>query len=135
MKFGAPCVVVSLGTATTLDVVNSKRKYLGGLIAPGMRVNAKALAIAASKLPEVALSKPDYLIAQTTETAIRSGIVNGQIAMIEGLVQRAIAELGETPTVVATGGFAEMIAPEIKIIDVFDPDLTLDGLRFAAAKV
>jgi len=134
-KYGVPCIVVSLGTATTIDVVNSKREYLGGLIAAGMTVIAQALALAASKLPEIELKRSEYVIAQTTETAIRSGIVNGQIAMVEGLLERAVAELGEKPTVVATGGFTEMIASEIELINVVDVDLTLEGLRLAAGRL
>jgi type III pantothenate kinase len=120
---------VSLGTATTLDVVDSKRKYLGGLIAAGMKVSVRALAQMTSKLPEVELHLPERIISQTTQSAILSGIVNGQIAMVAGLLERAVVELGETPTIVATGGFAEMIANEIKMIDVIDADLTLEGLR------
>lgn len=128
-KYGVPCIVVSFGTATTIDVVNKDRQYLGGLIAPGMKVNAKALSLAASKLPEVDISKPENIIAQTTENAIRSGIVYGQIAMVQGLLERAIDELGTEPQIVATGGFAHMLASEIKLIDTIDADLTLEGLN------
>jgi type III pantothenate kinase len=127
-KYGTPCVVVSFGTATTIDVVNANREYLGGLIAPGMKVTTQALAIAASKLPEVELKKPAHVIAQTTETAIQSGIVHGQIEMIKGLLQRVADELGDTPKVVATGGFARMLANEIDAISIVDEDLTLSGL-------
>ena len=128
-KYGVPCIVVSFGTATTIDVVNKDREYLGGLIAPGMKVNAKALSLAASKLPEIDITKPNKVIAQTTENAIRSGIVYGQIAMVQGLLERAIDELGTEPQIVATGGFAHMLASEIRLIDVIDADLTLEGLN------
>lgn len=128
-KYGVPCIVVSFGTATTIDVVNKDREYLGGLIAPGMKVNAKALSLAASKLPEIDITKPNKVIAQTTENAIRSGIVYGQIAMVQGLLRRAIDELGTEPQIVATGGFAHMLASEIKLIDTIDADLTLEGLN------
>jgi len=127
-KYGVPCIVVSFGTATTIDVVNSKREYLGGLIAPGMKVNAQALAIAAAKLPEVSLEKPAHVIAQTTETAIQSGIVSGHIEMIKGLLRRVSKELGDKPLIVATGGWAEMMAAEIDQIDTVDLDLLLNGL-------
>ena len=127
-KYGTPCVVVSFGTATTIDVVNEDREYLGGLIAPGMKVNAQALAIAASKLPEVELIKPAHVIAQTTETAIQSGIVYGQIEMIRGLLRRVTDELGERPKVAATGGFARLVADEIEEISIVEDDLTLTGL-------
>jgi type III pantothenate kinase len=127
-KYGVPTVVVSFGTATTIDVVNKDCEYLGGLIAAGMKVNAQALSLAASKLPEVELKKPGTVIAQTTETAIRSGIVNGHIEMVKGLLDRAIEELGDKPTVIATGGFASMLSPEIGQINAVEDNLTLIGL-------
>lgn len=127
-RYGTPCIVMSFGTATTIDVVNADREYLGGLIAPGMKVNAQALAVATSKLPEVELEKPDHVIAQTTETAIQSGIVYGHIEMIRGLLRRVVDELGDTPKIVATGGWAEMMAAEIDQIDTVDLDLLLNGL-------
>jgi type III pantothenate kinase len=133
-KYGAPCVVVSFGTATTIDVVNAKREYLGGLIAPGMKVNAQALAIAASKLPEVELNKPAHVIAQTTENAIKSGIVYGQIEMIKGLLRKVASEIGDKPKVVATGGWAEMMAAEIDQIDIVGQDLLLLGLSLIVTR-
>ena len=127
-KYGTPCVVASFGTATTIDVVDRKHEYLGGLIAPGMKVNAQALAIAASRLPEVELKKPASVIAQTTESAIQSGIVYGQIEMVKGLLRRVADELSDKPAIVATGGFASMLAIEIEDISIVDNDLTLTGL-------
>jgi len=127
-KYGGPCVVVSFGTATTFDVVDRECRYLGGCIAPGMAVNAKALAQATSKLPEVEICKPENVIAQTTEGAILSGIVLGHVAMAEGLLQRIIKELDDKPCVIATGGFARFIAPDLGLIDHVDEDLTLEGL-------
>ena len=127
-KYGVPCVVVSFGTATTIDVVNAERVYLGGLIAPGMKVSAQALSLATSKLPLVEIRKPEAVTAQTTEAAIRSGIVYGQIVMIEGLLKLIIDELNDQPKVIATGGFAELLASEIGMIDKLDHDLTLDGI-------
>jgi len=128
-KYGKPCVVVSFGTATTIDVVNSEGEYLGGLLALGMKVSARALSLAASKLPEVEIQKPEHVIANTTETAIQSGIVYGQIAMVEGLISRVINELGDKPMVIATGGFADLVTREIRLIDTVDTDLTLEGLN------
>jgi type III pantothenate kinase len=134
-KYGVPVVVISFGTATTIDVINSNREHLGGVIAPGMNATVKALAQAASKLTQVKLTKPHRVIANTTETAIRSGVIYGHIAMSEGLLKRVITELGTQPTVVATGGFAELIAPETDMIDTVDNDLTLDGLRLLSWKL
>jgi type III pantothenate kinase len=128
-KYGQPCIVVSFGTATTIDVVNKDREYLGGLIAPGIKVSAKALSLATSKLPEVEIRKPERVIAQSTNTAIQSGVFYGQIAMTEGLLSRVIDELGEKPRVIATGGFSEIISREVKAIDVVDLDLTMQGLN------
>jgi len=127
-KYGLPCIVVSFGTATTIDVVSAKKEYLGGLIAPGIKVSAEALALAASKLPKVELVKPTSVIAQTTADAIRSGIVNGHIAMVEGLLKQIIEQLNGNLKIVATGGFAGLLASEIEQIEVVDEDLTLNGL-------
>jgi type III pantothenate kinase len=129
-KYGVPVIVVSFGTATTIDVVDNNREHLGGVIAPGPNVMAKALALAASKLPEVEIRKPEHVIGKTTESAIQSGVVLGHIAMIEGLLKRVVEELGDKPKIVAAGGYAEVIASEISLVDSVDPDLTLEGLRF-----
>jgi type III pantothenate kinase len=134
--YGSPCVVVSFGTATTIDAVNKDREFRGGLIAPGMKVSARALSLAASKLPDVvAIDKPANVIAQTTESAIRSGIVYGQIAMVEGLLRRVTAQMNEMPQVIATGGFAQLLASEIAAIDTVDADLTLKGLDLLNRKI
>jgi type III pantothenate kinase len=127
-KYGLPCIVVSFGTATTIDVVSAKKEYLGGLIAPGIKVSAEALALAASKLPAAELTKPSNVIAQTTVDAIRSGIVNGHIAMVEGLLKQIIEQLDGNPKIVATGGFAALLASEIEHIEIVDDYLTLNGL-------
>ena len=127
-KYGVPCVVVSFGTATTIDAVGAEREYLGGLIAPGVKVSAEALALAASKLPVVELTKPTNVIAQTTVDAIRSGVVNGHIAMVDGLLKQIIEQLDGNPKIVATGGFAALLASEIEQIEIVDDDLTLNGL-------
>ena len=128
-KYGVPVIVVSFGTATTIDVVNSRREYLGGVIAPGIKVSAKALSLETSKLPEVEIEVPKKVIATTTQTAIQSGIVLGHVAMIEGLLKRVIDELGERPKIIATGGFAQLLAGEIDALDTVDSDLTLEGLQ------
>jgi type III pantothenate kinase len=133
-KYGVPVIVISFGTATTIDVIDKKREHLGGVIAPGPAVMAKALALAASKLPAVDLRKPEHIIGKTTESAIQSGVVLGHIAMIEGLLKQAVDELGDKPKIVATGGNAEFIAPEIGQIDTIDENLTLEGLRLLCAR-
>lgn len=129
-KYGTPVVACSFGTATTIDIVSDENVYVGGIIAPGMATMAKALQLATSKLPEVALTAPDAIIGKTTVTSIQSGIVNGHVAMIEGLL-KSIGSSGKT---VATGGFARMIASQTSAIDIVDENLTLEGLRLLALR-
>ena len=118
-------VACSFGTATTIDVVSADKVYVGGIIAPGMATVAKALQLATAKLPNVSIEKPEGLIGRSTVESIRSGIVNGHIAMVEGL----LAKIEDRGKVIATGRFARLIAPEIQAIDVVDENLTLSGLR------
>jgi len=133
-KYGKPLIVCSFGTATTMDVVNAEGDYLGGVIAPGMLITAKALQLGTAKLPNVPIEKPENVIGNTTVTSIQSGIVLGHIALVEGLLERITADQGSKLTVIATGGFARLIAPEIKAIDIVDESLTLDGLRLLAER-
>jgi type III pantothenate kinase len=134
-KYGVPCIVCSLGTATTVDVVGSGNELLGGLIAPGMATMAKALYLNASRLPEVSLEKPPSIIANNTVDSIRSGIFYGQLSMIEGIIQRVSDQLDSKPTVVATGGFAAMISKETDTIDIVDENLLLDGLNLLSRRL
>jgi type III pantothenate kinase len=138
-KYGKPCIVCSFGTATTIDVVSKDEEFLGGIIAPGMQAMVKALHIATSKLPEVEIEKPENLLGNSTVDSIRSGVFYGYVAMVEGLIARisksyaftreAITAEAVTLTVAATGGLAEVIAPEIDAITIVNRDLTLEGLR------
>lgn len=126
-KYGVPCIVCSFGTATTIDVINDKRELIGGLIAPGVKLTAKALHLNTARLPEVEITKPAELIAETTEDCIRSGVFYSQIGLIETSIKRIKKDIGDAK-VIATGGFAEMIASDTDAIDVVDQDLTLTGL-------
>lgn len=128
-KYGVPCVVCSFGTATTIDVVDSDRTLLGGLISPGFAIMARSLAQNTSKLPEVEFQKPDGVISRTTVSAIRSGVFFSLVGLVEATVSRIVTEIGQTPTVVATGGLAAKIAEYTAVIDKIDESLTLDGLR------
>ena len=134
-KYGVPCVVVSFGTATTIDVINEKRELLGGLIAPGMVTMVKALHLNTAKLPEVEIKKPASVIGHTTETSIRSGIFYGQIGLIESVVSRIKDEIGGSPKVIATGGFASLVSESTDVIDVVDENLTLNGLRMLYSRL
>jgi type III pantothenate kinase len=125
-----PLVVVDFGTATTLDAISGKGEYLGGAICPGVTISADALFQRAARLPKIDVRKPATVIGRTTVGAMESGLFWGYVDMVEGLVRRMSAELGgKNVTCVATGGLAPIIAPETKLIEHVDPDLTLDGLR------
>ena len=122
-------IVVDFGTATTFDVVSANGEYLGGVICPGPQISADALFQRAAKLPPIDVRKPDRVIGRTTVGSMQSGLFWGYVDMIEGLVRRIKAELGGNVAVVATGGLAESVAPETKLVEHVDPELTLRGLR------
>lgn len=126
--YGVPCIVIAFGTATTFDVIDKNREHRGGLIAPGPTAAAKALEILASKLPEVEITEPSNVLNTTTVSAIQAGIFYSQIGLVGEAIRHIKAEIGEAK-VVATGGFAQLIAPTCKVVDVVDADLTLKGLR------
>ncbi|MBI4267527.1 MAG: type III pantothenate kinase [Chloroflexi bacterium] len=127
--YGGTLIVADLGTATTFDVVSKEGDYLGGAIAPGIAISAEALFTRTAALPRVELVRPKHAIGTNTITAMQSGIVFGYVGLIEGIVNRIHQELKEKATVVATGGYSELMAQETKIIDAVNPDLTLIGLR------
>ncbi len=124
-----PLIVVDLGTATVLDAVNEAGDYVGGAIAPGLSIASEALFERASRLYRVELEPPRAAIGRNTVESMRSGLVLGSVAMIEGMVARFKAELGGRATVVATGGWAEMIATQTGVFDHVDRNLTMNGLR------
>ncbi len=125
---GGPVVVVDFGTATTIDVVDSEGAYLGGAIAPGLETSAEALFSRAARLSKVDLEDPGTVIGKNTRHSVQAGLLLGEAAMVDGLVRRVWAELGEQTPVVATGGLAERMAPLCATVTDVDPDLTLKGL-------
>ena len=127
--YGAPCIVISFGTATTIDVVNRQREHRGGLIAPGPKATARALEIVASKLPHVEIHEPPNVINTNTADAIRSGIFYSQVGLVDTAIPHIKSEIGEDAKVIATGGFAPLIAGSCRHIDHIEPDLTLLGLK------
>ena len=127
--YGGPVIVTDLGTATSFDTVSKEGDYLGGAIAPGITSAAEALFTKAAMLPRVELVRPKRAIGTNTIAAMQSGIVFGYVALIEGLVARIQKELKEKAKVIATGGYASLIAKETKVFDEVNPDLTLIGLR------
>jgi type III pantothenate kinase len=126
---GEPLVVLDFGTATTFDAISAKGEYLGGVICPGIQISADALFQRAARLPRIDVRKPAQVIGRTTVTSMQSGLFFGYVGMVEGLVHRLREELGGKAFCVATGGLAEVIAPETDVVDAVDRDLTLQGLR------
>jgi type III pantothenate kinase len=128
-KHGGPACVIDLGTAVTYDAVSRAGEYLGGAIAPGVGISLDALVSHTAKLVRVEAVAPDSVIGRSTVSAIQSGLMWGFVAQIEGMVRRFRDELGPDMTVIATGGQADVVAGLTPVIDVVDPDLTLEGLR------
>jgi type III pantothenate kinase len=127
--FGGPVIVVDFGTATTFDVVTKKGEYVGGVICPGIGISADALFQRAARLPRVDVRNPGRVIGRSTVGSIQAGLYFGYAEMVQGVIGRIRAELGEGARVVATGGLAESLAPDIPAIEAVDPALTLTGLR------
>ncbi len=127
--YGGAVIVIDLGTATTFDVVSKEGDYLGGAIAPGIAIATEALFARTAVLPRVELTHPKRAIGRNTVAAMQSGIVFGYAGLIEGIVARIKQELGGKAKVVATGGYAELLARETPAIEEVNPDLTLIGLR------
>ncbi len=123
------CIVVDFGTAITYDPVSAEGEYLGGIISPGVEISVEALASRAAKLPKVDLEPPRALIGKSTIEAIRSGVIYGFAAMVDGIVARLLEEMGEETATIATCGLAHHIVPFTERIDEIDDLLTLEGLR------
>ncbi|MGI8917486.1 MAG: type III pantothenate kinase [Pyrinomonadaceae bacterium] len=130
-KYGAPCIIVDFGTATTFDVINSNGEYLGGVITPGIMISSDALFERAAKLPRVDIKRPQRVIGSSTTTAMQSGLYYGYTSLVDGVLKKIVEELGggTSPHVLATGGLAPLIATGSEYIQIVDDTLTLDGLR------
>ncbi|MBF6558866.1 MAG: type III pantothenate kinase [Candidatus Binataceae bacterium] len=128
-RYGSACIVVDFGTATTFDYVTARGEYVGGAIAPGLGISMDALVSHAAKLYRVELVRPRDAVGRTTVGAIQSGLIFGYTALVDGLVERIVRERGEKTRVIATGGMADLIAPESDTIEDVDEFLTLKGLR------
>jgi type III pantothenate kinase len=127
--YGAPALVIDLGTATTFDAVSGDGVYLGGAIAPGLLTSVEALSRGTARLPQVDMVRPARAIGTDTLSAMQSGIVLGHAAMVEGMVRRILAEMEGETNVIATGGLCELISHEVPAIRFVDKSLTLKGLR------
>jgi type III pantothenate kinase len=128
-RFGGPTIVVDMGTATTFDVISKKGEFMGGAIAPGLGISADALFSRAARLPRIDVKKPVKVIGTGTVDNIQIGLYYGYIGLVDGILERMIAELGPETKTVATGGLAKLIAGGSKYIGAVDEMLTLTGLR------
>ena len=127
--YGGPACVVDFGTGTTFDAISNQGDYLGGAIAPGIGIAAEALFSRAAKLPRVDLVRPPQAVGRNTVHSMQSGLLFGYVGLVEGMVARFRAELGDDMRVIGTGGLAETIARETDVIQQVDLWLTLKGLR------
>jgi type III pantothenate kinase len=135
-KYKCSLVVIDFGTATTFDSISTKGEYLGGAISPGIMIAAEALFMKASKLPRVEIfTPPAKIIGRDTAASIQSGIIYGYAGLVDGVVERMKLEMESAPTVVATGGLADLMKDVSKTIDAVEPLLTLDGLKIIAAEM
>ncbi|MGN0243758.1 MAG: type III pantothenate kinase [Lachnospiraceae bacterium] len=133
--YGGPVLVLDFGTATTYDLVTEDGSFVGGVIAPGIRLCADALWNGAAKLPQVEIRKPEKILAKETISGMQAGLVYGHIGQTEYIIQRIKEESDiENLKTVATGGLGKMIADATEMIDIYDPDLTLKGLNIIYKK-
>lgn len=135
-KYGGPTIVVDMGTAITFDVITEDKKYLGGSISPGIRIAQDGLFGSTAKLPKIELMEPESAIGKNTSESINAGIIFGYIGMIDKIISILEEEMADKYgvdesdiTVVATGGFSELISASSKFIEIIEPDLMLEGLR------
>jgi type III pantothenate kinase len=128
-KYGAPCIIVDFGTATTFNAINESGEYLGGVITPGIMISADALFERTAKLPRVDIKRPKKVIGSSTVTAMQSGLYHGYVGLVDGVLRKMIDEAGTKPRVIATGGLASLIATGSALIELVDDTLTLEGLR------
>jgi len=140
-KYGAPCIVVDFGTATTFNAINAQGEYVGGVITPGIMISSDALFERTAKLPRVDIRRPQKVIGSSTIAAMQSGLYHGFVGLVDGVLRKMIEEVSDAsagptspngpraPRVIATGGLASLIATGSEFIELVDNTLTLEGLR------
>ena len=134
-KYGKPAIVVDFGTATTFDAITGAGEYAGGVIAPGIVISAQALYEHAAKLPRIEIQKPANVIGTSTVGSMQSGLFYGYVALVDGIITRMKENLGQNTQVIGTGGQAQFISQETKLIERVDANLTLDGLQLMASRL
>lgn len=133
-EYKAPLIIIDIGTATTISVVDKKQNYIGGMILPGIRVSSDSLTSRTSQLPRISVEAPKKLIGTNTIDCMKSGLIYGNASCIDGMIRRIEAELGEKATVIATGGLAGCIIPHCLEDIVIDDALLLKGLKLIYQK-
>ena len=133
-EYGAPLIIVDFGTATTYCYINGDESYVGGLITPGINISLDALYRNAAKLPKIELKRTENMFGQSTIEAMQSGVYYGYVGQVEEIVNRMKKDVEENPTVIATGGLANLIAKDATSIDKVDQHLTLKGLYYIYKK-
>ncbi len=128
-KCSAPCIIIDMGTATTISVINKSGGFAGGIIAAGMELTRDILTQKTAQLPSIKISAPESVIGKSTDVSMRSGLVYGTAAMLDGLIERIEAELGYKCTVIATGGLSSLVVPYCKREIILSDSMVLDGLR------
>lgn len=133
--YGGPVIVIDFGTATTYDLIGEDGSFLAGITSPGIKLSANALWTGTAKLPEIEIEKPASILAKNTVTSMQAGLVYGAIGQTEYIVKKIKEESGlSNVKVIATGGLGRLISESTECIDVYDPDLTLQGLRLIYEK-
>ncbi len=127
-EYPAPIIIIDMGTATTMSVIDANRAYIGGCISPGVRISSEALTARTAQLPGISLEEPKRAIGKNTVDSMRSGIMLGAACMLDGMIARMEDELGQPATVLATGGIARFVIPMCRREIIYDRNLLLKGL-------
>ena len=133
-EYKTPAIIIDMGTATTLSVIDKDNNHIGGMIIPGIKTSLDSLSSHASQLPFISLEAPKHLIGKNTVECMQSGIIYGNACMLDGLIDRIKEEMGDDCSVISTGGLARLIIPYSKHKITYDPDILLKGLYYIYKK-
>ncbi len=133
-EYKVPAIIIDMGTATTISVVDKNKNHIGGMIIPGIKTSLDSLSLSASQLPYISLDEPKTLIGKNTIDCMQSGIIYGNASLIDGLIDKIKEELNEDFVVIATGGYSKLIIKHTKHKIIYDPDLLLKGLYYIYKK-